>query len=192
MSAAGESLTPYIVTSQDSLAIRARLKRRGVRFGTDFILKSRSKPYISAELFTDYIRTVFLPNLTERRHFEEFRNEDVILLMDNCPSYVTDTIHSLFRDVRVRVIICPTHMTQIFQEFNISLFGVLKRREQYKLLFDDDEGTVIFRFKMYWIFKQPMVGTNICGAFQVAGFESDIDVESYRIQFDGKKLRRIW
>jgi hypothetical protein len=48
VSAAGESLTPYIVTSQDSPSLREQLKRRGVRFGTDFILKSRAKPYINA------------------------------------------------------------------------------------------------------------------------------------------------
>jgi hypothetical protein len=35
VSAAGESLIPYIVTSQDSLPVRENLKRRGVRFGTD-------------------------------------------------------------------------------------------------------------------------------------------------------------
>jgi hypothetical protein len=53
VSAAGESLTPYIVTSQDSPVVRRQLKTRGVRFDTDFILKSRAKPYINAEIFEE-------------------------------------------------------------------------------------------------------------------------------------------
>jgi hypothetical protein len=41
ISAAGESLTPYIATSQDSLPVRENLQQRGVLFGLDFILKTR-------------------------------------------------------------------------------------------------------------------------------------------------------
>jgi hypothetical protein len=43
VSTAGESLTPYIVTSQDSPGLQDKLKKRGVRFGMDCILKSRAK-----------------------------------------------------------------------------------------------------------------------------------------------------
>jgi hypothetical protein len=35
VSAAGESLTPYIISSQDSYSVREKLKKHGVRFGTD-------------------------------------------------------------------------------------------------------------------------------------------------------------
>jgi hypothetical protein len=51
VSAAGETLTPYIVTSQDLPVVRAPLKKRRVRFGTDFILKSLAKPYINTDFF---------------------------------------------------------------------------------------------------------------------------------------------
>jgi hypothetical protein len=54
------------------------LKKRGVGLGTDFILKSRAEPYINAEIFEEYIRTVFLPNLDELRSLEEFAAEDPI------------------------------------------------------------------------------------------------------------------
>jgi hypothetical protein len=46
-------------------------------------LKARAKPYINAEIFLEYIRTVFLPNLNELRSLEEFGNEDAVVLMDN-------------------------------------------------------------------------------------------------------------
>jgi hypothetical protein len=67
VSTAEESLTPYIITSQAPTSVRERLKKEGVRFSTDFVLRSNPKPYINAEIFLDYIRTVFLSNLAELR-----------------------------------------------------------------------------------------------------------------------------
>jgi hypothetical protein len=78
VSAAGESLMPYLVTSQDSLYVREQLKKKGVRFGTDLILKARQKPYVNVECFPMSIRTVFLPNLNELRTLEKFADEDAV------------------------------------------------------------------------------------------------------------------
>jgi hypothetical protein len=189
VSAARESLMPYIVTSQDSAKLREQLKKRGVRFGTDFVLKSRAKPYINAEIFSEYIRTVFIPNLNELRSLEQFAHEEAVLLMDNCPSHVGEVILDLLREARVRVITWPPHTTQIFQELDISLFGVLKRKGQYKLPFNDDQNTATFLLKIYRTFKQTMIEVNIWGAFQQAGFEFDISSEPYRLRFAEAKLR---
>jgi hypothetical protein len=101
LSAVGESLIPYIVTSQDSAHIGEQAKKHGVRFGTDFIFKARAKPYINAEHFFEYIRTVFLPILNERQSLEDFADEGIVLLMDNCPSHVSEEILSLLRDAQV-------------------------------------------------------------------------------------------
>jgi hypothetical protein len=88
-SAAGESLIPGIITSQDSLSVREQLKKHGVRFGTDLIMKSNAKPYVSAGIFLDHVQTVFLPNLAELRRLDEFAEEMAVLLMDNCRSHIT-------------------------------------------------------------------------------------------------------
>jgi hypothetical protein len=56
------SATVYLPFT-DSARLRQQLKRSAVRFGTDFILKGRSKDSINAEIFHDSIRSVFLPNL---------------------------------------------------------------------------------------------------------------------------------
>jgi hypothetical protein len=109
-----------------------KFEKRGVHFDPDFRLKARSKPYINAEFFLDYIRTVFLSNLNELRALEEFADEDAVLLMDTCPGHVTDETVGFLQDDRVRVITWASHTTQIFQPVDISLFGVLKRRGQYK------------------------------------------------------------
>jgi hypothetical protein len=72
ISAGGESLTPYIVTSshrhivtsQDSERIRERPKSPGVRLGVDFVLRHRSKPYVNGKLFLEYINIIFIHYLT--------------------------------------------------------------------------------------------------------------------------------
>jgi hypothetical protein len=94
VSAAGESLTPYIIISQAPMSVQERLKKDGVRFGTDFVLRSNPSPYINAEIFFDYIRTVFLPNRAELRTLDAFTKETGVLLMDNCPSRVMSLIIS--------------------------------------------------------------------------------------------------
>jgi hypothetical protein len=197
VSAAGESLTPYILTSQDSPKVRERLKKHGVRFGTDFILKHRAKPYVNAEIFAESIRMVSIPNLNERGNLEQFADEDAVLLMANCPSHVGDVILNLLREERVRVITWPPHTTQIFQELDTSLFGVFKRKGQYKLPFDD-QPTATFLLNVYRTFKQTMVKANMGGAFQQAGFVFEVGAEPYRLRFDEDKLsaspafREMW
>jgi hypothetical protein len=130
VSASGESLTPYVLTSRDSPAVRQALKTRGMRLGTDFVLKHRAKPYINAKIVEEYIRSVLLLNLNELRSLEGFADEDAVLLMGNCPSHVGEHVLGLLRDAQVLVITWPPHTTQIFQELDLSQFGALKRKAQ--------------------------------------------------------------
>jgi hypothetical protein len=189
MSAAGKSLTPYMITSQDSLSLREQLRKHGVRFGTDFVLKHNQTPYINAVIFLDYIRTVFLPNLAELRTLDQFADEPAVLLMDNCSSHITNDVLDLLTEARVRVITFAPHTTQIFQVLDTTLFGVLKRRQRSELPFGDEKATVKFVMKVYRDFKQTVVEPNIWGAFQALGFEFDTRSKPYRILFNEEKLR---
>jgi hypothetical protein len=101
VSAAGENLIPYVVTSQDSSRVREQLRTHDVRFGTDLILKQRAKAYVNGEIFLEYIRMVFRPNLNELRSLEEFADEDAVLSTDSCSSHVGEEVLSLLRDARV-------------------------------------------------------------------------------------------
>jgi hypothetical protein len=61
-----------------------------VWFGTDFTLKSRAKADINAEIFQEYVVTVFLPNLNELPSLGQFAEEEAILLMDNVLGHVSE------------------------------------------------------------------------------------------------------
>jgi hypothetical protein len=69
-------------------------------FGTDIILTAPTKLYINTEVFTEYICTVFLPNLNDLHNLDEFASEDIILLKDNCPSYTREEVLDFLQDVR--------------------------------------------------------------------------------------------
>jgi hypothetical protein len=71
VSAAGESITPYVITSSGSAVVCEQLKKHGVRVGVDLVMKVHPKPYVNAEICFDYIKTVFyltLPSCVIWRH----------------------------------------------------------------------------------------------------------------------------
>jgi uncharacterized protein (UPF0248 family) len=80
----GACLTPYIVTSQDSAPLHRALEVTGMQIGKHLILKRRDTPYVNADLFENYIRTVFLPHRLAMHRMYDFGEEDAVLLMDNC------------------------------------------------------------------------------------------------------------
>jgi hypothetical protein len=104
ISAGGESLTHFIVTSHISDGIRKKLMSRSVRLGVDFVLRQRSKTYVSRKLFLEYITTIFLLYLNELRESEEFEACEAVLLMDNYSSHVSDEVVAVLTNSRVRII----------------------------------------------------------------------------------------
>jgi hypothetical protein len=53
-------------------------------------LKARAKSSVNTEIFLEYIRTLFLPNLHKLRSLEEFA--------DNCPRHLGEEILTLLKD----------------------------------------------------------------------------------------------
>jgi hypothetical protein len=165
MSAARESLLPYIVISQNSPTVQEQLKKQSVPVGRDMILQLNQKPYIHADIFLDYMRTVFLPYLDALRGLAVFAQEIVVLLMDNCSAHVSDGVIRILTDARVRVITFAPHTTQVFQVFDLILFNVLKRRPRYELPFDDGEATLKCTMQAFHDFRETMIQPNMWGAF---------------------------
>jgi hypothetical protein len=153
VSAAGESLTPFIVTSQTSDNIVKRLVSRGVRLGVDFVLKHRSKPYVNRKLFLDYLKTIFVPYLTEIRDSEELDGCEAVLLMDNCSPHIADDVIALLTSVRVRVITFAPHTTHIFQMLDVVLFGAMKKHATGLETLDEEQSAIAFLLKVYHDFK---------------------------------------
>jgi hypothetical protein len=168
-SARGECLTLYVVTSLDSVPLHLALEATGMQIGKHLILKRRAKPYVNADLFENYVRTVFLPHLAITRIMQNVRNEEAVLLMDNCSPDFAPVVIDLLSEARVRIVTFAPHTTQIFQALNLTLFGVVKRLGQYQLPLGDDAGSSRFIKKGDRDCSSTVTYINIWGAFQGIG-----------------------
>jgi hypothetical protein len=81
------------------------LKKCSIRLDVDSVSKSRTKAYVNTDLFKDYIKSVFLLNLNELRSEQKIGDQEAVLLMDNCPSHVSDKILVFLSQAYVHVII---------------------------------------------------------------------------------------
>jgi hypothetical protein len=88
ISASGVCFTPYVVTSQDSAAVRRDLEVDRMQIGRhlNLMLKHGDKPSVNADLFEDQLCSVFLPHLMITPPVKGLGKEDAVLLMDNCSS----------------------------------------------------------------------------------------------------------
>jgi hypothetical protein len=141
-STAGESLTLYIVASQDSVRVQEQLKKHGTRLGTGLILKSNRTPYVNAEIFADCTQAVFLLNRTKIWSLDDSAGEFAMLLMEQRTGHATADVIGLLTEECDRVIIYAPHTTQIYQILDATLFGVLRRHSGYELSFEDQKRPV--------------------------------------------------
>jgi hypothetical protein len=137
---------------------------RGVRLDVDFVLRQRSKLYISGKLFLEYINSIFIHYINELLKSEEFARCEAVLLMDNCSSHMGDAVIVILTRERVRVI------THIFQIFDVVLFGALKKHATGLSTLDEEQPAAAFIIKIDYNFKQTMVEVNIWDAFSSIGF----------------------
>jgi hypothetical protein len=138
---------------------------RGVRLGVDFVLKYRSKPYVSTGLFLDYINSIFIPYLNKLQQSEEFARYDTVLLMDNCSPHMGDAAIAVLTREHIRVIVFAPHPTYIFQVLDLVVFGALKKRATRLSTLDEGQSADAFIIGVYHDFRQTMVKINIWGAF---------------------------
>jgi hypothetical protein len=159
-------------------------------------LKHRDKPYVTAELFEDYPRSVFVPHLMITRIVEDLREGDAVLLTDNCSPRITPSVIELLSTARVRVLVVPfaPHTRQIFHVLDLTLLGILKRRGQDQLPLEDDAENARFIRKAYhnhdFRMTMTMVEPNIWGAFRGIRVKYSVVYGVQCVSFDEMSLRK--
>jgi hypothetical protein len=97
------------------------------------VLEHRQKAYVSATPFQQYVTSILIPFIERRRTNPEFTDKSAILLMDNCSIYTRPEVVATLRDHNMKLITFPPHTAQIFQNLDLCVFGVFKRKMQEKL-----------------------------------------------------------
>jgi hypothetical protein len=158
--------------------------------GVDMVLEHRQKTYVTATLFQQYVTSVPIPFIERLRTNPEFTGKSAILPMHNCSIHTRSEVLVTLRDHNVKVIIVPPQIIQIFQTLDLFLFGVFKRKMQYKLPFTNDNLTVNFVRNAFYALKQTFVPDHVRSVFKLLGLEFNITQTPYTLLFRENKLRR--
>jgi hypothetical protein len=127
ISAGGDHMIPFLVSSQVTDAAVRKMKTEGFRIGIDMILKKRDKPYMNAVLFHEYISTVLIPHIARVQLNPGLEHEPAVLLMDNCSVHMHDDTLQELAAHRVKIVTLPPHTRNIFQCLDPSLLVSSRR-----------------------------------------------------------------
>jgi hypothetical protein len=81
----------------------------GWRDGQDFLLRSNQTPYVTREIFREYLTTVLLKYVTTVRETMDLTDSPAVLLCDNCAAHIDDVIKALLVQNNVRLITFSPH-----------------------------------------------------------------------------------
>jgi hypothetical protein len=130
-------------------------------FRQAFCLEIQPEPYFNAGIFLASIRTILL-SYSDIFHRQAVLAQEIpVLLMTHYSADASDDVIRIHSEARVRVVAFAPHTTQVFQVFDVTLFGVLKRCPRYELPFDENNATVKVITKVYHDFTQTMARPNI-------------------------------
>jgi hypothetical protein len=124
LSASGESLILFLVSSQVNDSGIEGLKAKAFRMRVDRVVEYRQKPYMSAALFRQSVTAVLIPFINALRANDQFAGKPAIMLMDNSSLHRRPDILTIFREHEVKFFAFPPHMIEIFQTLELSLFGM--------------------------------------------------------------------
>jgi hypothetical protein len=114
ISAGGDHVIHFLVSTQATDAVVRKLKTGGLRIGIDMIFKKRDKPYMNAVLFHEYISTVLLLHIARVQSNPGLEHEPTVLMMDNCSVHMHDDTLQELTAHRVKVLTFPLHTINIF------------------------------------------------------------------------------
>jgi hypothetical protein len=86
-SASGNAYCPLLIAS-DRRALG--IFEKGVRPEIDLKIAIQTSPYITAELFEQYIQDVFVPSLKANRRMPGCQGKPAILFLDNVGAHCSD------------------------------------------------------------------------------------------------------
>jgi hypothetical protein len=145
--------------------------------------------YITEELFSDYISTVFIPYVLTVRDRTGFENGTAVLLMDSASPHTSERVRRLLGENGLIAITFPAHRTNLFQALDLVFFGVLKKLKPMATgEFDDDSvrGQVT---KVIQAYEQTATLSTIKGSFRKAGLEHDTGTRPFKLRVVQERLR---
>ena len=186
ISAAGDAIVPMVVATSPQAK---QIFRTGVREDIDLKISISNSPYVTKEIFYEYITKVFLPYVSSQRSIDGFSNEFAVLLMDNHSTHCDPEILEILAKNRVIVITFPPHTSNIFQMLDLVIFGALKNVKKGLTPKETLNEVAALTEKIFRAYEQVTTSTNVRASFERAGIMSELDDDLRRIIFNEEKVR---
>ena len=133
------------------------------------------KGFITHEIFMEWLRTTFIPNVNERRRRIGEMEQRAYLLMDNCSSHRADDIVELCEDHNMELVYFVPNSTHIFQPLDLCFFASFKAKIRSAIPEDTDKQTArLLTILQSWDAANQV--RTIQASFEMAGFVYNLHV----------------
>jgi hypothetical protein len=97
---------------------------KGIREGVDLRMEIRDSPYVTREVFFEYLRDIRVPTVESNRQLPRCQAKPAILFCDNCSSHYCDEVLQQLARHGILIITYPSDSSQIFQILDVLFLGV--------------------------------------------------------------------
>ena len=185
VSAAGDSLTPMMITNYE---ISDEIYENGLREDEDIMIRQRNPPYINESLFIEYLQLVLIPYINSVREKYQCPEKEAVLMMDSCSAHCTLNVMKLLGENKIIAFAFPSHTTNIFQALDLSLFGIFKRTKNQEDIPNFQKKLKKIIFKILQSYEKSATCFNIRGSFEKAGLTSDMTKKPRILKFSIQKV----
>jgi hypothetical protein len=132
ISASGDAYCPFSLSPSRAVL---GIYEKGVRENIDLMIKIVDSPYVTREIFIEYVCSIVIPAVESNRLSPGCQNQPAISFCDNCVSHCSDEVKRELAEHGIMLIRYPAHISHIFQVLDTLLFRRLKA-EKKRLLRD--------------------------------------------------------
>lgn len=168
ISASGDAYCPLLIASDRRVL---KIFERGVRPEIDLKIVVQTSPYITTELFEQYVQDVFIPSLESNRRLPGCQAKPAILFLDNVRAHCSDRLMRQLARLRVLVVSYPPHTSQLFQVLDRLLFGRLKAAKKHLVRNPEESAQLDHVVRVFKAYELATTSTTIRASFQHTGFD---------------------
>lgn len=187
ISLAGDSLTPMLITKY---SISEKIFEDGLRQDEDVSLRQRDPPYISSELFQEFIELTFITYVQEVREKLNMKKEPAILMMDSCRAHCSENVLELLGKNNIIVYTFPSHTSNLFQPCDLSLFGTLKIIQKSLKHEESQDKIKYYVMRILKAYESAATSFNIRSSFRKSGLFICTTHKPYTIDYDSVTLKK--
>lgn len=187
ISLAGDSLTPMLITKHP---VSEKFFEDGLRQDEDVSIRQRNPPYMSSDLFIEFIECTFIPYVKEVRKKLKKMKEPAVLMMDSCRAHCSEEVLRLLGKNNVIVYTFPSHTSNLFQPCDLSLFGTLKKIQKSMKRETSEENIKNCIIRILKAYESAATSFNIRGSFKKAGLYISTKQRPYTIDYDSFTLKK--